>query len=253
MSIQLAAKHLAAHGRGPDTTLVHMTPGEVASLQALAQQHGGSLSINPQTGLPEAGFLSALLPMAAGAGLAAMGMPAGYAALTVGAASAATNGGDLRKSLMVGISAYGGAGMAESFMGAGLGTMGGAMGAPAVEAAPTVLATPAGGSSAYSLGSPATSSTAEYSLGASNSYLNKPEYFSLANAAPAQAAQAAAAATPAAQQAAALQSMDIGQRFDALKAGATGTNAMNYIKANPFTSLGVATAAMTPDENNTPQ
>jgi hypothetical protein len=28
---------------------------------------------------------------------------------------------------------------------------------------------------------------------------------------------------------------------------------MNYIKANPFTSLGVATAAMTPDENNTPQ
>jgi hypothetical protein len=45
----------------------------------------------------------------------------------------------------------------------------------------------------------------------------------------------------------------MGQRFDALKAGATGTNAMNYIKANPFTSLGVATAAMTPDENNTPQ
>jgi hypothetical protein len=28
--------------------------------------HGGSLTINPQTGLPEAGFLDAVLPMAAG-------------------------------------------------------------------------------------------------------------------------------------------------------------------------------------------
>ena len=247
MSIQLAAKHLAAHGRGPDTTLVHMTPGEVASLQSLAQQHGGSLSINPQTGLPEAGFLSALLPMAAGAGLAAMGMPQGYAALAVGATSAATNGGNMRAAIKDGFLAYSGAGAAGAFMDAGAATTG------ASAAAPTVLEAPPGGSSVYSLGSPATSSTAEYSLGASNSYLNKPEYFSLASAAPAQAAQAAAAATPAAQQAAALQSMDMGQRFDALKAGATGTNAMNYIKANPFTSLGVATAAMTPDENNTPQ
>jgi hypothetical protein len=47
--------------------------------------------------------------------------------------------------------------------------------------------------------------------------------------------------------------MDIGQRFDALKAGATGTNALNYIKANPFASLGTATAMLTPDETSTPQ
>ena len=257
MSIQLAAKHLAAHGRGPDTTLVHMTPGEVASLQSLAQQHGGSLTTNPHTGLPEAGFLSALLPMAAGAGLAAMGMPAGYAALAVGATSAATNGGDLRKGMMAGISAYGGAGMAESFMGAGLGTMGGAMGTSAAAPA-TALEIPAGATSPYALtGSTAAAapSTAGYSLGESSSFLNQP-LPSLVSTAPAQVAQAAAAATPAAQaakQAAALDSMSMGQRWDALKAGATGTNAMNYIKANPFTSLGVATAAMTPDENKTPQ
>jgi hypothetical protein len=251
MSIQLAAKHLAAHGRGPDTTLVHMTPGEVASLQALAQQHGGSLTTNPHTGLPEAGFLSALLPMAAGAGLAAMGMPAGYAALSVGAASAATNGGDLRKGMLAGISAYGGAGMAESFIGAGAAAT---MGAPAAAPA-TVLETPAGATSPYALtGSSAATapSTAGYSLGEPSSYLNKP-LPSLVSTAPAEAARAAAAATPAAQQAAALQSMDMGQRFDALKAGASGTNAMNYIKANPFTSLGVGLAAMAPDDNKTPQ
>jgi len=223
-----------------------MTPGEVASLQSLAQQHGGSLSINPQTGLPEAGFLSALLPMAAGAGLAAMGMPQGYAALAVGATSALTNGGNMRKSLMDGISAYGGAGMTESFMGAGLESMGTSAAAPT-----TVLETPSVISAA-----PAVAPSAGSIVGSSmQEAVNQSGMYApaLTSAAPAEAAQAAAAATPAAQQAAALKNMDIGQRFDALKAGATGTNAMNYIKANPFTSLGVATAAMTPDEPNAPQ
>ena len=68
MSLQHAAKYLAHHGRGKDTMLVHMTPREVGSLQTLAKAHGGSLSINPDTGLPEAGFLSSILPMALGAG-----------------------------------------------------------------------------------------------------------------------------------------------------------------------------------------
>ncbi len=69
MSLQLAAQHLASRGRGPDTTLVHMAPQEVAGLQALAKAHGGTLTVNPDTGLPEAGFLSSILPMVAGAGL----------------------------------------------------------------------------------------------------------------------------------------------------------------------------------------
>jgi hypothetical protein len=177
-----------------------------------------------------------------------MGMPAGYAALAVGATSAATNGGNMREAMKNGFLAYSGAGVADSFMGAGAATMGGNAGTS------SVLQTPPGATSPYALtaSTSAVPSTAGYSLGESSSYLNQP-LPSLVSAAPAEVAQAAAAATPAAQQAAALQNMDMGQRFDALKAGASGTNAMNYIKANPFTSLGVASLALTPDENKTPQ
>jgi len=234
-----------------------MTPGEVASLQALAQQHGGSLSINPQTGLPEAGFLSALLPMAAGAGLAAMGMPAGYAALSVGAASAATNGGDMKKAILNGFSAYTGAGLADSFMGAGAAMQSGTatswMGGEAPAAASTV-STPTMGANGIRASDVVYGSSPEVYRGPS--YAAEAGNVSLASAAPAEVAQAAAAATPAAQaaqQAASLDTMNMSQRFDALKAGASGTNAMNYIKANPFASLGTATAMLTPDENKTPQ
>ena len=70
MSLEVAAKHLAAHGRGPDDQLIHMSGKEVAGLQALAMAHGGSLTINPKTGLPEAGFLDDILPtLAIGAGI----------------------------------------------------------------------------------------------------------------------------------------------------------------------------------------
>jgi hypothetical protein len=44
-----------------------MAPQEVAGLQQLATAHGGSLTINPETGLYEANFLKKLLPMLAGA------------------------------------------------------------------------------------------------------------------------------------------------------------------------------------------
>jgi hypothetical protein len=39
MSLEIAAKHLASKGRGPDTQLVHMTLGELNSLQELAKAH----------------------------------------------------------------------------------------------------------------------------------------------------------------------------------------------------------------------
>jgi len=64
---QNPAQGLASLGRNNDSMLVHMTPGEVGGLQQLAMSAGGSLTINPQTGLPEAGFLSSLLPALAGA------------------------------------------------------------------------------------------------------------------------------------------------------------------------------------------
>jgi len=60
-----AAEYLKSKGRGEDTQLIHMTPGEIDALQALAEQHGGSLTINPETGLPEAGWLGNILKVAA--------------------------------------------------------------------------------------------------------------------------------------------------------------------------------------------
>ena len=119
MSLQHAAKHLAAHGRGKDTELIHMDKGEIASLQKLALANGGSLTINPQTGLPEAGFLSAILPMVAGAGLMMIpGMQAGAAGLIVGGLQTARTG-SLSKGIMAGLGAYGGAGLAGSAGAAG--------------------------------------------------------------------------------------------------------------------------------------
>jgi len=122
MSLQLTAKHLAAHGRGPDTTLVHMAPREVASLQDLAQRHGGSLTTNPHTGLPEAGFLESLLPMALGAGAMMLpgmqGIGAGYIGLGIGALQGIRTG-SLGKGVMAGLGAYGGASMAGGLLGSG--------------------------------------------------------------------------------------------------------------------------------------
>lgn len=118
MSLQAAAQHLASRGRGPDTTLVHMAPSEVAGLQALARAHGGTLTTNPETGLPEAGFLKNILPMVLGAGLAATGVGAPMAAMLVGGLQTARTG-SLEKGLMAGLGAYGGAGLGAGLMGAG--------------------------------------------------------------------------------------------------------------------------------------
>jgi hypothetical protein len=96
-----------------------MSPGEVKGLQALAMAHGGSLSINPDTGLVEASFLKRILPMIAGVGLsmipgvgpfAAAGMVGGFETLRTG---------DIGKGLMAGLGAYGGAGLAGSLAGTG--------------------------------------------------------------------------------------------------------------------------------------
>ena len=119
MSLHVAAKHLASKGRDGDTELVHMTKGEIKSLQGLALAAGGSLSINPDTGLVEASFLKRLLPTIAGAGLmmipgvgplAAAGMVGGFETLRTG---------DIGKGLMAGLGAYGGAGLAQGLSAAG--------------------------------------------------------------------------------------------------------------------------------------
>ena len=127
MSLQLAAQHLSNHGRGKDSTLVHMSPREVSSLNALAQAHGGHLTTNPHTGLPEAGFLESILPMVAGfaldaavpglgemTGLGSMAVPA-----IVGGGTALLTG-SLGKGLMAGLGAYGGANLGQGLVQSGL-------------------------------------------------------------------------------------------------------------------------------------
>jgi len=126
MSLQLVANHLAQKGRGPDSTLVHMSNREVAGLQALAKQHGGNLTVNPQTGLPEAGFLDSILPTIAGAGLTYFsgGTISPLMAAGIVGGISALDSKDLSKGLMAGLGAYGGAGLTEGLVGAGLGAVG---------------------------------------------------------------------------------------------------------------------------------
>jgi hypothetical protein len=118
MSLHVAAKHLASKGRKGDTELVHMTRGEIKGLQDLALAHGGSLSINPDTGLVEASFLKRILPMIAGAGLMMTGIGAPLAAGMVGGFETLRTG-DIGKGLMAGLGAYGGAGLAQGLSTAG--------------------------------------------------------------------------------------------------------------------------------------
>jgi len=107
--LSAAAEHLKRHGRGPDDTLVHMSRQEVGALQQIAKAHGGSLTINPSTGLAEAGFLSTILPMAAGALAVATGqvefLP--LIAAGVGAADYAMTG-SLQQGLMAGLGTWSG-------------------------------------------------------------------------------------------------------------------------------------------------
>jgi hypothetical protein len=98
-----------------------MSKNELKGLQALALANGGSLTINPDTGLVEAGFLEQILPMAAGAALTYFsgGTLAPWAsALIVGGGYGAATG-SVEKGLMAGLGAYGGAGLTSSLATAG--------------------------------------------------------------------------------------------------------------------------------------
>jgi hypothetical protein len=131
MSLHKFADMVASKGRGEDSLLIHMTPDEVNRLQEFAKANGRSLTINPETGLPEAGMLSdlfkAVAPIALGAflgpgafGIAGLGLSAGTAGLVTGGLTTLATG-SLSRGLMAGLGAYGGAGLAEGLMGAGAG------------------------------------------------------------------------------------------------------------------------------------
>ena len=124
MSLHKFAEQVASQGRGDDSLLVHMTPDEVRNLQRFAQANGTTLTINPTTGLPEAGMLSDLFktiaPIALGAflGPAGLGMSSMMAGVATGGITTLATG-SLSRGLMAGLGAYGGAGLGESFMTAG--------------------------------------------------------------------------------------------------------------------------------------
>jgi len=167
MSLHKLAKKVQSTGRGQDSMLVHMSPREVRGLQQLAKIKGGSLTTNPETGLPEAGFLEDILPMVAagaaiyftgGAAAGALG-PAGLglssttagilggagAGALIGGGSAAIQGQDVGNAALMGgatgalggaISGMGGAPVpgAEGAGAVGQGTSAAAANAPLAQA-----------------------------------------------------------------------------------------------------------------------
>jgi len=136
------ANAVQSQGRGNDTMLVHMTPKEVGGLQALAMANGGSLTINPQTGLPEAGFLDNLLPTILG--IAGTALFPAAAPWMIGAGVGgieALRTGDLGKGLMAGLGAFGGANLGAALSGAGAATAAGgaAGGTGAIAGTPSAI------------------------------------------------------------------------------------------------------------------
>lgn len=133
MSLHKFAEQVAANGRGDDSLLVHMTPDEVRKLQQFAEANGTTLTINPETGLPEAGLLSDLFKTVAPIALGAFLGPAGFG-LSSMMAGVATGGitalatGSLSRGLMAGLGAYGGAGLGASLAGAGESALGANLG-----------------------------------------------------------------------------------------------------------------------------
>jgi hypothetical protein len=126
------ANGLASLGRHGDSMLVHMNPTEVAGLQSLAKANGTSLTVNPETGMPEAfslkGLVKAALPMIAGFALGPGGFGIGQSIFGAGSfmSSALGSGllvggltglitGDVGKGLMAGMGAYGGHGLGDMF------------------------------------------------------------------------------------------------------------------------------------------
>jgi hypothetical protein len=143
------ANQLQNMGRGEDSMLVHMTPDEVNSLQGLALASGGSLTINPETGLPEAGWLGKLLPTILGAIATPLtgGLINPLTASAIIGAGAGVATGSLKKGLMAGLQAYGGAalgsaaGLKASSFGIGQAANAAGAGAGAVTNATSVVPT----------------------------------------------------------------------------------------------------------------
>lgn len=122
--LRSTAQGLAALGRNGDSMLVHMQPREVEGLQALAAANGTSLTVNPQTGLPEAfsigNFLSSLLPTAVGAITAPFLGPYGAVAAGMATGAAMNKENRLLGAVSGGLGAYGGSTIGSSLTSTGV-------------------------------------------------------------------------------------------------------------------------------------
>ena len=236
------AQNLQDKGRNGDSVLVHMTPDEVKGLQALAEAHGGSLTTNPHTGLPEANFLESLLPMVIGAILTPLTggiinpMTAG---LIVGAGTGLIKH-DLGAGLMAGLSAFGGAGIGSAIAGglkgvasAGLQAATKGLGTAATTAATT--AAPAAVNAGNFAFNPAASAGLNVAKAAIPAGMGVQEA-APAGAAAAQAAGAAAApnALPAVAQAAAPGILGTAKQF---AGNVTNAWATNPVTGAPLTGM----------------
>ena len=163
MNMTPVAQAVQRQGRGDDTMLVHMTPGEVGGLQALAMAHGGSLSINPSTGLPEAGFLKNILPTLLGVGLSFIPGVGPLAAGMITGGIETVRTGDIGKGFMAGLGAYGGANLAGGLMSAGT-----AANAANVATAGGTDALAAAGTNAFAAAAPAVTPTQQLTTRAQN-------------------------------------------------------------------------------------
>jgi hypothetical protein len=145
MSLQLIAKEMESKGRKGDSMLVHMTPGEVAGLQKLAESAGGSLTVNPDTGLVEANFLKQMLPTLVGAGVGfftANPMLGAAAGAAVGGYQAKRAGQDVGAGVVMGgLGGYGGASLGSSLQAAGAPAAAGSAGGGAASKTATNMAT----------------------------------------------------------------------------------------------------------------
>ena len=265
MSLQHAAKHLEKHGRNGDTVLVHMSKGEVKSLNDLAMAGGGHLTINPHTGLPEAGFLQRMLPMAIGAGLMMVpGMQPAAAAMIVGGGYAASTG-SVKKGLMAGLGAYGGAGMAGSFGTAGASSVVPEAAAAAPAPAAEIAATPVPPAPAPVV-DPATSLRGGFPTNtapvantlppASDAATLRAQINQAAGVNPVTPAPVTTTPQPVIgpnspglhQQPGTLEfnNMSPTQRFEAMKSGASFDNLGKFASNNKYTTIGMGASAIMP-------
>ncbi len=140
MSIRQLSSEVAKRGRNGDTMLIHVNPREVAGLQYLGERYGAKMTINPDTGLPEAFNFMRFMPMIAGAALSPFITPVGAAAVVGSVEGIRTK--SLTGGLKGALGAYGGASLASGLAGFGAEGLGASAPGAGVEAGTNVLNAP---------------------------------------------------------------------------------------------------------------